>query len=575
MAEGLHHLLQGNQERAGTITEAVSTGELPPPELEVVSPSRSGRGVTHRIVVVFGPEPPAKSAWPGAGVSPRARMEPRLENWLSSLFGDPRNIVARVGYLRPDGTEPMTLRTLRLAELELAATDAMMLAQEENAGAGELGARIGWVLLRDRPSEVPDGSRAWVDAEWRDAAIPGQVTLADFLMLARTLRHAVTDARPLRASDLAVPADGIGRNVDLAELLQRSNGVVGELEAALVTLEAVDGEAAPEAIVEPLRDTLRSLSDLGIAGAFPRSVAGSGVAEAAALLTQRTAVAARVRSRLAQAGDDASVAAAVASASAEEAETLVSTRIRAVLGKGFPVLPRFTAPNAPALAASFAKSDELQGGDPFAAAAWIERAGKVESRAGTFLRAIQLAEALSDQTRLDLQVGQLPWQDGDIWAALPQPPDEAPRDGRLSLVAQRFGPLGFDVPLQGLVLEEFAEVIPRERQTTGVSFHYDAPGSRAPQAMLLLTLFDTEPAWSDGLIRGGLLNAFEGARRRLADSNALVDGGHFLPAVFLETDAQSGQMAGDLGRGLVSDEDSVLVDHARPEIEIEIGPPSP
>ena len=267
---------------------------------------------------------------------------------------------------------------------------------------------------------------------------------------------------------------------------------------ALVTLEAVDGDAAPEEIVEPLRDALRAVSDLGVAGAFPRSVAGSGVAEAAELLTQRTAVAARVRSRLAQAGDDASVAAAVAAASEEEAEALAATRIRAVLGKGFPVLPFFTAPNAPALVASFAKSDGLQGGDLFAAAAWLERAAKVQPRAGTFLRAVQLAEALSDETSPGPPGGPAPWRDGDIWAALPQPAAEAPRDGRLSLVAQLFGPLEFDSPLHGLVLEEFAEVIPRERQTTGVSFHFDAPGSRAPQAMLLLTLFDTEPAWSDG-----------------------------------------------------------------------------
>ena len=42
MAEGLHHLLQGNLERAGTITEAVSSGELPPPNWR--SQARAARG---------------------------------------------------------------------------------------------------------------------------------------------------------------------------------------------------------------------------------------------------------------------------------------------------------------------------------------------------------------------------------------------------------------------------------------------------------------------------------------------------------------------------------------------------
>ena len=575
MAEGVHQLLQGNQVRSGAITEAVSTGELPPPELEIYSPSRTGRGVTHRIVLALGPTAPAESPWPGAGVSPRARTEPRLENWLASLFGDPGRIVAQAGYLPPGSDTPVGLRAFDLSELGLGAIDAMMLAPAQNADTGELGARVGWVLLRERPADVPDGSRPWLDAEWSEPSARDQVPLGDFLMLARTVRRAVAEARPLRASDLAVPADGIGRNVDLDELIQRSDGVVAELESALAHLEAINGSAPPDQIVEPLREALRTVSDLGVPGAFPRSVAGAGEAEAAALLTQRATVAARVRSRIEQAGDHASVAAAVAEVSEEEAETLLAARLRAVLGKGFPVVPRFTAPNALALATTFGESDVLQGGDPFASAAWLERVAKVQPRAGTFLRAIQFAEALSGKTHLDLRVGQLPYRAGETWAALPQGAEQAPRGGRLSLVAQMFGPIEFAQPLRGLVLEEWAEVIPRERQTTGVTFHYDAPGSRAPQSMLLLTLFHTEPAWNEGLVQTGLMNALEGARRRLADSNALVDGGHFLPAVFLQTDPQSGNLAGDLGRGLIADKDAVLVQHDRPVIDIDIGPSPP
>jgi len=195
-----------------------------------------------------------------------------LEDWLSSLFGDPQNIVARVGYLPPGGTSPIALQTFHLAELGLAATDAMMLAREESGGAGELGARIEWVLLRNLPVDVPEGSQAWVDAEWSEPQATDQVTLADFLMLARTVRHAVTESRPLRASDLAVPADGIGRSVDFAELLQRSNGVVGELAGALATIEAV-ADAPLEEAVEPLRDALARQA-LGDAAAHRAGGAG-------------------------------------------------------------------------------------------------------------------------------------------------------------------------------------------------------------------------------------------------------------------------------------------------------------
>jgi hypothetical protein len=39
--------------------------------------------------------------------------------------------------------------------------------------------------------------------------------------------------------------------------------------------------------------------------------------------------------------------------------------------------------------------------------------------------------------------------------------------------------------LAGLLLDQWDEVIPADKVTTGISFHYDGPGSQAPQCMLL------------------------------------------------------------------------------------------
>src|SRR5690606_915082 len=41
-----------------------------------------------------------------------------------------------------------------------------------------------------------------------------------------------------------------------------------------------------------------------------------------------------------------------------------------------------------------------------------------------------------------------------------------------------------EVALRGLLLDAWTEAIPRPDTTTGIAFHYDAPGARAPNAIL-------------------------------------------------------------------------------------------
>jgi hypothetical protein len=45
------------------------------------------------------------------------------------------------------------------------------------------------------------------------------------------------------------------------------------------------------------------------------------------------------------------------------------------------------------------------------------------------------------------------------------------------------------------------ERVPDPVQTTGVSFHYEEPGSRAPQALLVTVCPDKRPVWDDNLGR--------------------------------------------------------------------------
>ena len=187
-------------------------------------------------------------------------------------------------------------------------------------------------------------------------------------------------------------------------------------------------------------------------------------------------------------GDDADVTAQCASVlqeldrrrAAAAAAKDGAARIAAVLGPDWRVLGRVTPADPAELAVAFGASDELQAGDPHAAATWLTRAAHVREGAGRLDGALMYAEALGSPERLALHVAQLPHRPGDRWAALPSTPDHPIEGGRLSLVAQAAGaPIAEGKPICGLVIDEWTEVVPEATQVTGVGFHFDQPNARA------------------------------------------------------------------------------------------------
>ena len=136
-----------------------------------------------------------------------------------------------------------------------------------------------------------------------------------------------------------------------------------------------------------------------------------------------------------------------------------------------------------------------------------------------FAAALSAHEALVDMSAaVDFNVVQYPHRAGQVWAALPEawrgeegvPPDlkRVPEELHEYLGTQPGAPykdiqraapnmalamhtpgglnaLAADGVLAGLLVDEWAEFIPDPLQTAGVSFHYDAPGARPPQSIIL------------------------------------------------------------------------------------------
>jgi hypothetical protein len=207
-------------------------------------------------------------------------------------------------------------------------------------------------------------------------------------------------------------------------------------------------------------------------------------------------------------------------------------RLKALLGQAFPVLPRFTVVDPEPLRKSTAARTTLCAGDDLAPGAWLRRMGLVREGVERFARVRGAAELVhSDVVPRDLAVLQLPHSTGDRWLALPF--DRVPA-GQLAVVAHTSGTVDFAAPLSGLFVDGWTETIPGREETTGLAFHHDAPGARAPQTILLaVPPAVTGPAWSVETLLDTLTEAQQLARIRGVGPDRLEWLGTMLPAVVL------------------------------------------
>ena len=228
MAESVHQAVQGNAQRAGATVDALSRGDAQAPDVEVVRTPRSGTAVTHRLLVLA--DAPAGTGWPTDATQVRAKVEPALEAWAASLLGP----ASRVRIRTRSGA---TVSTSNLSVLKLSALDAIAMAPAGGpAGSTEIEqaliARLGGEL-------VPDRDPAWT---------PDQLSLAEFLELARAVRELLEGARPLDARDLAVPGPTTDPGIDAADLAARAAIATGALADARTRLSAALAGGTPDAL---------------------------------------------------------------------------------------------------------------------------------------------------------------------------------------------------------------------------------------------------------------------------------------------------------------------------------------
>jgi len=547
LAEGVFQVAQGNYDRAGAMLKAVSEGTNPP-EPQIVETPRGGSALTHRVTINFDADSPATNPWPGVAGSPRAGLEPQLNNWLGRMLGPPADVRCRVRFVPAAGGaeefEDVTLADLNVQPLDF----VHMIAQDLAAEATEVEARVALATraARDLPAEVELKLSVFERApEWDDEV----KTFFEILPLASRLRDLVTGSRALGADDLLLPSDEVAdandrRRHDLADLRARVGEVGGAgsgarraISDARGLLEAKAAAAAADpvsaAACRELREALLAASLFGLPEAVPATAVEVSTEARDALVTQAASAVATLAAREG-AADSLLASAADAAQAADARSDAYSEAARAVFGPSFKLLPRFTPQNAAELGLAVAsRASLLAGAPPLAVDEWLQGLTKVRPKLAAYDAARVLADAFEHESA-NLAAVQLPHEANARWLALELAAGQEVAGDRLLLAMQLDAGYGGDSPAQsGLLLDEWVETIPNRDETTGLAFHFDRPNSEPPQSLLLAVTPRLTGGWEWEDLVDTLHETLELAKKRAVEPDALARTGYsqLLPAL--------------------------------------------
>ncbi len=547
VAESVYQTVKGNAVKASASLDAIGRGELPPAELEFLRSPRGGTNLTHRFFLLLN-DKSTNTEWPTAASQVRAKIEPALNAWAARLLGNPNQILIQAEYLHPESKIVLANSLVRLSELQLSALDFIYLSNREPFPLQlELEQRILYHLHRSMPQDIPPDATVQLFFERGNDWLPNQFSLTEMLEAGRAIREVIVKASPLQPHHLKRQGSTDSSAFDASELQERVNTIVNNFNNAQNKLSQLSGN--PQAPPEEIRSVLMTFAGFGMPGAVPVSVVGNTAEDRRSLLEQSRAILTEANRRLTEAQG------MLSTISPENSEShkleVYSNCIQTLLHSDFQLLPLFRLPKEGDVVQSFSQSEKLQNNDPYAVCAWLERTARVREAVADMNDAIGYSQALLQKYENHCKVGQLPHLQGDRWAALPCEAGKEVRPGTISLVSNM--PWGIDASARqsGLLIDEWTEIIPKQKQMTGLAFQFENPGARAPQSILLAAPPKETERWDIELIESILMETNEWCKLRAVDLEALSrnekeqDVSQFLPAVYLSLNPEGDTISTD------------------------------
>lgn len=523
VAEGVYQLAGGNLERASAALGGIDRQNRPV-EPEVVKTPRSGQAFAQRAGMLLSLQEPGDQ-WSDFPNDSRAIAEPFLNAWIAGLLENPKNWSFTANLIIPgSGTRPLDPVGLNALDWS-----PISIAVHSEAGSNDRPSGLQQklaVLFAKQVSAAERDAKAELHL-MADASGGAKNGLAALEALSGRIRAVINRHRPANSLDIAPPGTEAPSGADAAIVEKRADKVAAAQTAARTAVEAALAQANPTA-----KALIEVIEQADAAGAREAVVVTEDIE---GLIDQAQHVAdllARAEARCQTLANDFNAALA---SSDDQVEHHVR-RIKAMLGEGFPVLPPFQLPSTlqSECMASFSDADAMIGKNSVQLHGWMSRMAEVRPRLGE-LAGCLIASEMAGARLPDLKVVQFPFKRGARWIGLPLDKN-SPAQVDLSLVvhAPDLDPANPPTFMAGLMSDDWTETIPAPKETTAISFHFDAPGARPPQAVLLAVHPDPAAGgWSPSQLVATINEAMDLARIRSVRPQDLQMMGALLPLIYL------------------------------------------
>lgn len=515
LAEGVHQVAGGNMARAAAAFLAIDR-QTQPPEIDVARTPGTGTGFDQRVMLLMGSEPPPP-AWQALSNDGRSIAEPALNSWLADRIGDPAKIAIAAFTVHPASEHERPLSPVKISELRLSPLSLVILASQTTQSGNALRDHIAAALSGQLSSdELAAGVSIRIAA---DTPAGYELGFAEFDALLGALARAISRGRRLEPADLTASGAAPPVRIDQSQITTRANRVHDLFETARVSLtQAISSQ---EHLLEAIAAATRAGAEFHLSTATDLLP----IAETALL---------KVNEALAR---EAAIPPSDGNATAVDHAV---SRIKALLGKDFPVLPVFNggAPEFRELWESLADQRALLGGSPLSANAVQRQMRQVRPALAGLADGLEASELVLGKA-VPLMAAQLPHRPGARWISLPFG-DTPPQRVKASLLVHARGidPARPPARISGLYIDGWTEVIPDEVARTGVAIHYDAPAVRAPQSLLLAVHPETRPAsWTPAILLDTITETLDLARIRAVRPQDLAPLGMALPLLYLPENA--------------------------------------
>lgn len=532
VAESIHQLVQGNTDRAGALLKSIH--ELKPPAVfESVRTPRTPAGIlTHRVCIFFKPGDFDKPANPWAAVtlSPRASMEPGLNEWLGEIIGAPDKIQCTVTEVKSRTNGIVTVEDLDIQPIDLVYLAPMEFGKDPS----DLSSRIAYQYRVTQA--LPEDTEIAIGY---DQAKQDHFSFSDVLPLLKLLKEVVTGSKALSAADFDLQqypgkanagnlrADKTAGAEDIGALIKRRDNVVAALKSRIDKLHLATAATTGD-VCAGIRERLIDCCDLEIQGGFPVSSVGEDRVLKDALVAQSVRVVGQMEKMLD----------ALQQYQGLDAGKLVQA-FGSVFGPAFKVLPVFhltKVEDDEVDRASVVKEayDGEKGLFNFITGKtnmpmgrllqnWVNEMTRLRPKLGSLEWARLCYQTFQDK-QLDVHVLQLPYDAKDSWLGVEFPADMQSGKGKLSMLAHHFPAAvpDWQADLSGLLLDEWVEEIPGSEEQTGITFQYNQPDSQPPQTLLLAISPTEGKSWTWDTLSDVINDTLRRAKQRAVGTRELA-----------------------------------------------------